>query len=295
MSVDLRIDESIIMSIANNNKSYKVFYIKRNKKRKKTRKIYQPSRELKVLQYWIVQNVIKELPVSRYSQAYESDNSIKKNAMIHRNSKHILHMDISNFFESIKSEHVEVLLEKIKGIEKEEIELLKKIILFNDEFLVVGSVASPAIANRIMYDIDIEIADICKNSNLKFTRYADDIYISSNNYIQEEIVEQINDILKAHGFKLNTKKTHFMSKKKRRKVTGIVIDNNNNELSLGCKKYKEIKKMIYTYLVKADKESNEKMYYSIKGYLALIKDLNIDKYNSIKEIYKKYDHNSLLF
>ncbi|MEW9939205.1 retron St85 family RNA-directed DNA polymerase [Clostridium butyricum] len=296
MSKDLRIDENIIINIAENNKSYKKFYIRKKGKKKKTRAIYQPSRELKVLQYWIVENLVKQLPVSIYSQAYENENSIKKNAMIHRNSNHLLHIDIENFFESINDNHIEILLRKISGIQEKEIELIKKIVLYDNKFLVVGSVASPSIANRIMYDIDMEIFEKCiKGSELKFTRYADDIYISSKSFIKDDIVGEIDNILREHDLHLNTKKTHFMSKKKRRKVTGIVIDNNNNSLSLGCKKYKQIRKMIYNYLVKENSEENEKMYQTIRGYLALIKDLNMEKYISIRESYEKYDKKSLLF
>jgi hypothetical protein len=53
--------------------------------------------------------------------------------------------------------------------------------------------------------------------------------------------------------------------------------------------------MIYNYLVKENSEENEKMYQTIRGYLALIKDLNMEKYISIRESYEKYDKKSLLF
>lgn len=300
MSNDLRISQNSIRQIAQNNTLYKIYRIpKRNDPN--GRKIYHPSKELKVLQYWVVENIVKNLPISSFSSAYEKGNSIKKNALVHKNSRYILHLDIENFFESINEELVENLFKQVENITEEEIALLKNIVLFNDrknniKKLVIGSVASPAISNRIMYNVDIDIYNQCiLNTEMKYTRYADDIYVSSKKYISDDILNKIDVILKRNGFKLNTKKTHYMSKKGRRVVTGIVLDNNSNKVSLGHTKYKEVKKMIYEYLIKNVPNTKNEMFYKIQGYLALIKDLDESKYISIKNIYKKYDSNNILF
>ena len=81
-----------------------------------------------------------------------------------------------------------------------------------------------------------------------------------------------------------------MSKNKRRQVTGIVIDNNDNSLSIGHKKYTLLKRDIYNYLIKKQGD-----YSQIRGRLAYLKNINSDKYFAIKNIYNKYDRNNELF
>ena len=289
MSKDLNLDIDFIKSIANKNNLYKKFKIK--KRNGKDRIIYHPSKELKLLQYWLVRNIFSKFPISKYSTAFSKGNSIKKNALIHRNSNYILHMDIKNFFESIKYFHIDSLLDKISEIDNEDRNLIKNIVLYEGENLVVGSVSAPIIANCLMYEIDLDIYNTCvKDRDLIYTRYADDIIISSKNYIDKNIVDDIKLLLEKRQFEINDKKTFFMNRKGRRTITGITIDNNNNNLSLGSKRYKKIKNMIYKYLLK--NEGNKEI---LLGYLAYIKDIDENKYKKIKENYKVYDKNNELF
>ena len=49
--------------------------------------------------------------------------------------------------------------------------------------LVVGSVASPIISNCVMYEFDIRMSKLLESNKMNYTRYADDIVISSNQFI----------------------------------------------------------------------------------------------------------------
>lgn len=289
MSKDLNLDAEYIMSVADNNTAYKKYKI--NKKNGHKRDIYHPSKNLKVLQYWVVKKIFSLYPISQYSKAYSKGNSIRKNALVHRNSKYIVHLDIKNFFESINCNHVDKLLNKINNIDEDDKELIKKIVLYKGEYLVVGSVASPIISNCVMYEFDKKIEkEILNETSYKYTRYADDIIISDYKYIDKQIIERIKEILKEYDFNLNEEKTYFMNKSNRRVVTGVVIDNNNNKLGIGSKKYRDVKKMLYEYLIKNKGEKDK-----IHGYLSLIKDLDYEKYNSIRNTYSRYDKNNIIF
>ncbi|MDS0527612.1 retron St85 family RNA-directed DNA polymerase [Clostridium sp. SHJSY1] len=289
MSKDLNLDEEFILKISEKNTAYKKYRIP--KKKGGYRTIYHPSKELKLLQYWLVKRIFSKFPISKCSTAYSKGNSIKKNALIHKNSNYMLHLDITNFFESISHYHLDRILRKIDKIDSTDMDLIKRIVFYKGEYLVIGSVASPIISNCIMYDIDEEIINKCiRGRNLIYTRYADDIIISSKEYIGENIIKDIKAILDENKFVLNEQKTYFMNKKSKRAVTGIVIDNNNNSLSIGSKKYREVKRVIYSFLVK-----NQGNRDNILGSLAFIKDIDIKKYNNLKEIYSKYDKNNTLF
>lgn len=295
MAQNLGLDESFILECIQHNDRYKKFSIR--KKDGNKRKILQPSKELKTLQYWLVRNILVYFPISKYSSAYTKGNSVKKNAFVHRNGKYILHTDISEFFPSIKRDMLlalffqnEEICKKL-GLDEDDIGLIADILLYKGRELVIGSVASPMVSNCIMKDFDEELVDkILIPNRFRYTRYADDIIISSMKYIDEEIIEKVDNLMESKGFKRNIEKTYYMNKKCKRKITGIVLDNNENRLSLGHRNYRKLKKDIYNLLVKNKGEITR-----IKGYLAFVKDIDSEKYETIVNVYKRYDKRNILF
>lgn len=207
-----------------------------------------------------------------------------------------MHTDIVHFFESITAKSLSDLFKRNREVVKklqlsnEEMSLIFDLVLYKGEHLVVGSVASPMISNCIMYEFDLKLGELVRKENMKYTRYADDIVISSDQYIDHSILTNIDMLLSEYGFIRNVEKTYYMSKNKRRQVTGIVIDNNDNSLSIGHKKYTLLKRDIYNYLIKKQGD-----YSQIRGRLAYLKNINSDKYFAIKNIYNKYDRNNELF
>lgn len=294
MNSDLGIDIQYIKFCSKRNDLYAQYYIP--KKNGKLRKILQPSKELKVLQYWLGKNIFKFFPISKYSTAYQKGCSVKKNADYHKECNYVLHTDIVHFFESITRETMTCFFQKNRIIvdelqlSSEEIDLIMDLVLYKGNNLVVGSVASPIISNCVMYEFDIKMSKLLESKKMNYTRYADDIVISSNQFIDVSIIEDIDYLLKEYGFKRNTGKTYFMSKHKKREITGVVIDNNNNSLSIGTKKYSRLKQDIYNYLVKNKGSVSE-----IKGMLSYLKDINIDRYKALEKIYIKYDKKNELF
>lgn len=295
IAISIGIDEKYVYIISKRNRLYFRYYI--DKKGGGKREILQPSKELKVLQRWISRNILCSFPVSQYSYAYSKGCSIRGNALAHKDGLHILHTDIVDFFPSINRD---MLIEYFKnnwsivnglGLSWNDIGLILDICLYKGENLVVGGVASPHISNLVMYDFDMELKkELDQISEFNYTRYADDIIISSRNFIDNETVNMVKNLINKYGFDVNDKKTYFMSKNSKRQITGVVIDNNVNKLSIGNKKYKMIERMIYNYLIKDDGDLD-----SIKGYLAYVKDINEQQYNQIANIYSKYDIDEKIF
>lgn len=293
---DLHIDEDYIRIISRRNDLY-IKYVIKKKNNSGNRIIFHPSRELKVLQKWILNNLLKSFPISEFSSAYSKGDSIKKNAMKHKGSNFIFHTDIKNFFPSITREMLLDFFKENDDITKElklskkDIDLILDICLYRGMNLTIGSVASPRIANIFMHDFDISLNEgISKFGNLVYTRYADDIIISSKNYIDNEIVKVVDRELNKVNLIRNPDKTYFMSKQHKRQVTGVVIDNNSNKITVGNKKYKEFQRKIYNFLVKGEGDISR-----ILGYLSFIEDLNKEQYEQLKTIYSKYDKYKQLF
>lgn len=291
----LGIDPGYIENITERNDKYKRYYI--NKKGGGRRYILQPSKELKVIQSWMVKNIFTEFPISRYSYAYSKHDSILNNAQAHYGSRYILHSDIESFFPSIDEYKLRWFFNKNStiinrlGLNPDDIDLILKICLYKGSYLVIGSPASPIISNIFMYDFDNELVQLLEGKGKYiYTRYADDITISSLNYIPCELIKDIQKLMEKYGFKINLKKTYFSSKKDCRRITGIVIDNNCEKMSIGNRRYKEFERAIYNYLIK--KQGNREY---LLGYLNFIKSINLSQYNQLRRIYVKYDKKAEIF
>lgn len=286
IAADLCLDRDYIFSVVKRSQFYyRDYYI--NKRDGGKRQISQPSSELKTLQYWVKNNILSKLPISSSAYAYQKGASIKKHAYFHKNSKYIFHTDICNFFPSISYEHLQPILQDNSklfedlNIDFDSVETVRDI-CYRENKLCIGAVSSPIISNIIMYKFDVLMLDYCKKNGLKYSRYADDIYLSSCSYIDRSHVCFLSSLLNKFGFRINTKKTYFSSPKYRRKVTGLVIGTDYS-VTIGTEKRKLIKKLVYDKLIHNKGDSN-----SILGYLAFLKDIEPHTYNNIIAKYSQY-------
>ena len=294
MSKDLGIDVKYIDSFNKPNRSYKIVKVKI---KGKERKLYMPSKELKTFQYWMVKNIFSKLPVSRYALAYKKNTSIKQNAQIHSDSKYYLHMDIKDFFPNITKDKLHQLLEKNKkllNISDQDIFFIEHICLFADKMVGIGSVCAPIIANTLMYEFDLRLNARLSEFDKEhlYTRYADDIIISSRQLISEDVKALVKEEVEKENFLINEKKTYFFNKSKKRIVTGVYLDNNGcgTRLTIGTKRYRKIKKDLYRFLVYNEGNKDQ-----IIGFLSFVKDINKGQYMQLVKIYSRYDKAHILF
>lgn len=298
ISKDLMLDKNYLLVLQKRNNMYKKYYVTKKNGSGEKRKIMQPSGELKTIQYWLNTNIFSKMFINKeVAMAYEVGSSISKNAYLHKENKYILHLDIKDFFPSITRSIIKKLFEKQMNnlsISKEDIEYILNIILYRGVELTIGSVSAPLIANRILYNFDNALLEYLSSQEqiYVYTRYADDIVISSKKKIDISIIDIIDNLLKTEGFNLNRNKTYFMYSGAKRQVTGIVIDNNNNQLSIGSKRIRDLKRQIYNYLIKKDKTNAEekiKIKEKLLGKLAFVKSVSNKQYENLKNTYTKYE------
>lgn len=284
---ELKLDQSYISRIAERSSYYYKEYTvpKRNGE---PRSIAQPSPELKTLQYWVFHKILGKLPVSTAAYAYKKGDSIKRHAQLHAKSRFFLHTDIRNFFPSIKSSRLNPILRENKhifediGLDLEEsLEDIRKI-CFRKDSLSIGAVSSPVISNVVMYSFDEIMLEYCKANGYLYSRYADDIYVSSKSYIPKDVLTFLQREIAKCGFTMNYSKTKFYSSKSRRKVTGLIITN-DSRISIGTERRKAIKKMVYDKLVHGKGDP-----YQILGYLSFLKDVEPNTYNNLIVKYSQY-------
>lgn len=215
-----------------------------------------PARELKTLQRWINVKVLKHLPVSSAASAYEQGCSILANAQVHRTNRFLLRVDLRNFFESIRRDDVLSLLKRhaktsLRGlVEQQSDRDFVANIVCKEGRTVIGAPSSPFIANRVMYPLDVKIGNKAQSLSVIYTRYADDMFFSSsqtgaldNMFV---FLKRLLDNSKSPDLAINEAKTVYSSKKTRRMITGLIIDD-EDRVSLG----RQVKRYLRVGLHKA--------------------------------------------
>lgn len=165
--------------------------------------------------------------------------SIVDNAKTHQKAKYILNIDLKDFFPSIHYGRVRgVFASPPFNLDLNVASTLAKIACFQNS-LPQGSPSSPAISNIVCYKLDKKMLNFCSKHNVKYTRYADDITLSSNEPFPELLVTRTSDnlvvlgkylrkIIESNGFTINESKTNYSWNNERKEVTGLIINEKVN-------------------------------------------------------------------
>ena len=239
---------------------YKLHEIDKRNGRGK-RLIAQPTSEIKVLQRWATEKYLNQLPIHDAATAYRKGSSIKRHATIHAKNKYLLKLDFEDFFPSIRSEDFVKHAKLYSKLPEDDIRLLSLLLFRKDKkngdlILSIGAPSSPALSNTIMFTFDSARAGFCKSNNIEYSRYADDLALSSSKPKVLDIAHNfIINLCKSSEYPrlaLNKNKTVFTSQKHSRQLTGLILTN-DGLASLGRDKKRKIRAMAYHfYLGKLD-------------------------------------------
>lgn len=278
------VNHSFLLSlIVNADKFYNTYYIKKSSG--EPRQIDAPSQLLKAIQSWILRNILEKIEISDRAYGFVRKRGIKLNAKLHLGKKCVLCLDIKDFFLSTKEIKVRKVFHKLYN-KKELVIGLSNLCLYK-KYLPQGAVTSPYLTNVIFKPADDAILLLCNKKDIDYSRYADDMTFSSNDYEKlKDIIPQVGKICKRNGYTLNRKKTRIMTGKRRVSVTGIVL--NSGKLSIGRNKKKEIRSAIYNYIVKKDKTVNIK---SLIGNLSFLRDIEFSTYKKLVNYKNKLRNN----
>jgi hypothetical protein len=258
ISLDLMIPEATLDHIIRSAPyRYKVFEIdKKDGVSKRT--IAQPAREVKAIQYWVMDKVLGAFPIHGAAMAYRRGRSITANAKKHAHSRFLLKLDFKDFFHSITAEDLEAFLagRDWNVLSREDIVRLKKILFWNRRregklVMSIGAPSSPMLSNILMYEFDKSVQAFCTKKKVKYSRYADDLTFSTNRpNVLREVEVQVAEICKRMEhprLRLNTEKTVHASRAGSRRVTGLVLAN-SGEVSLGHDRKRLIRAQVHHFL-----------------------------------------------
>lgn len=237
--------------VDNINKFYYSFNIK--KKSGGVRVINAPKQELKIIQNEILLKILKNnyFPNDNV-HGFIRNRNILTNSLFHFNANSILNIDIQNYFKNISFNSVLNIINKLPfDFSDQESYYITRLITYNG-YLPQGSPSSPLISNMVTQNFDIEMNRFAKVNNCQYSRYADDITISSKlnrlpleifDYKKNILSNKIVDIFLKNNFRVNSKKTRVANKKQKMMITGLVV----NEFPNIQRKYiRNIRAIIYS-------------------------------------------------
>lgn len=238
-------------------KKYRYHQFQISKKSGDTRLISSPCKELKQIQAKL-NRVLAEIYEPRPSiHGFVEGKSIVTNARKHLDKRFIFNIDLERFFESIHFGRVRNLFKSAPfDFNRSVATILAQICCFENT-LPQGAPTSPIVANIICWKLDSQLQHLAKNSHATYTRYADDLSFSftcSRSRLPRAIVvregenvyvgDELNDLIKANGFKVNEEKVRLCSKLSRMEVTGLTV---NKKVNVRRQYVKQISSMLHAW------------------------------------------------
>lgn len=216
----------------------------------KLRKIFNPDRLIRTVQFRILTRILNQAQVPEYIHGFETGKSIPKMAETHVGKQIVISLDIQDFFPSIKQFMVEAMFNKL-GIASDASKLLSELCTYKS-FVPQGSITAPKISNLIAAGtFGRGVKAMCDRLGLGLTIYADDITISYNDSsvdrwaIRERarsIITEVTDIVRKYGFHINTQKTKIMHRYQRQWVCGAVV---NDKINMTRNERYNLKSLVY--------------------------------------------------
>ena len=266
---------------------YKVKYIP--KRNGGARQLSIPSYTLRIVQRWILINILNKLKPSNQAMAFRlgKEYGSKNNASCHLGTLYGLSIDLKDFFPSISASKVYTIFSDI-GYNSFAATLLTNLCTL-DGRLPQGSPCSPAIANLVCLSLDHRLLGLCRRRGMIFTRYADDMYFSCDNKsLLLGYAPVIRHIIEDEGFCINEDKVHFIVPSNKKQITGITVasirKNEPDELKAPRAMKKKIRAEIFHCIVSGDYGTQQ----HIMGEIAYVSFIENENTHSLKASIKEY-------
>lgn len=215
------------LTFLKNNADKFYFLIKEKTKKDNTKRyIYDVKERLKRIHSEMCNAIFKKVQYPNFIQGSVRGRDFINNANLHCNKHTVFVSDISNFFPSVSAKIVFQVFVGFFHFSKIVAEYLTALSCYKG-FLVQGSKVSSYICNLALWNRECVFADDLKRKGLTYSRYVDDITISSNRKISNSelsnIIRKLVNMLNSIGVKVNRRKQKFMFKGNKQKIMNLNI------------------------------------------------------------------------
>ena len=251
---------------------YHSFLISRRNGKK--RKISAPNRSLKYIQRIVHETLSKMYWPDPAVHGFVPRKSIITNAQNHLGRQYVFNTDLKDFFQSITRPRIIARLRAAPYELQPSIAALVGFLATDGEGrLPQGSPCSPVIANIIAAPVDTQLKELSGKLRCRYTRYADDITISTNEEtfppqiarypsalgtVQVVLGESLLDIIEDNGFQVNHMKSRLQSRGTRQLCTGLVV--NGEHVSLPGPYKRRLRALIHNWKSLGWEEAAKRMH-----------------------------------
>lgn len=181
----LSVDKDYLVRLADQADSFYYLHERREKPDGSFREIYGVKPELKSLHRRINKKIYLNIYFPHYLHGSIKDRHYPRSsitaAAVHTKKSLSVKMDISNFYPSLTSEVVFDIWKRFFNFPELVAELLTKLTTFNGS-LPQGAPTSSGLANLAFWDRESAIVHDLQQKGFKYTRFVDDVTVSSENY-----------------------------------------------------------------------------------------------------------------
>ncbi len=244
---------------------YTIFRIRKaGKSSHEFRIICVPSPSLLKVQRWLLDNILTQRRPHESSFAFTKGTSVLQAAEMHCRCRWLIKLDVRRFFESISEISVYrtfrsfgyqplVAFEMARLCTRVDRRYTRHrgnakrwfiapgrhnvILPYSAQFLghlPQGAASSPALSNLAAFELDEAIADIAVRTGLTYTRYADDICLSTKANISRRtvktVITEVYQTMSRVGLSPNKMKTMVSPPGARKLVLGLLVDGNTPAL-----------------------------------------------------------------
>jgi len=247
------------------------------------RTVYAPSSKLKQIHRFLNHAVFEYAEFNKdVVFSYRKGESTRAAVEKHANNRVFYQADIKDFFGSLKKENIlhtiEAQLENTPVLDI--VDYRDRLLDFTvvDDHIPAGFATSPILSNLCLFEFDNALENICKKEELTYTRYADDIIISSQTdaflpEIEEKIQKLLSNKVNPEIF-LNLAKRKVQLQGQRIKILGFNILP-NGIVTIPNKDKKNVETMLHFFINDEEK---------FKDYVSKNIKPNSDGESSLRDI-----------
>jgi RNA-directed DNA polymerase len=251
-----------------------------------------PKARLKAIQRRLLHEILDRIPPHDAVHSYRRGRSIATYIAPHTGRALVLHMDLRDFFPSIRSSRVHALFCHAgypPAVARALTGLCTNVVpwdierdaprqegttngwgqrrLFRSPHLPQGAPTSPALANLCAYRLDCRLAGLAKAVGACYTRYADDLAFSGMGELERcarRFQVHVCRIALEEGLEVHTRKTRFMRQGVRQQIAGIVVNVHSN---IRREEYERLKAILYNCVRHGPQSQNREGRNDFRAYL----------------------------
>lgn len=228
LALALSVPKSTLLSVAE--KSDKLYRIAAQELKSdgSLRQTFDAKPSLKAIQKKIKERLFANVFFPEYLQGSLKGRSPRLNAGAHINARIAISEDIQNFFPSVGRQSVCRMWTGLFDFPRDVAEILTSLTL-KEGSVPQGAITSSDVANLVFWDYEPGLVERFLSQGLTYTRYVDDIVVSSAIFIskqtQSEIVAAIYSMLRHYSLLPKRSKHEVSTTAGRMTATKLVINN----------------------------------------------------------------------